>query len=314
MRDVRRYLKGRIMAVIALLLCAANPSNCFADDKAQGAAAPVRKYHPLGTVTLFGGPITAKLCLSTFDRKWAVVVGIDRFRQSSWDLQFAGNDASDFRQYLTSIGFRNSRIRFAGGSDATLASVNDSIRWLARHCGKADLAVIYLRTRGLSDQNQRGKGYLLTSDSDPDQLRATSIQIATFLPSLLAKVHARAVAVIIDADNSDSASWVFHRQTPPRELLPVDHVLLSVCSCAPSQNSYESKTCANSIFTHDLISELKRQGDIAPLGSTAGWIRTRVASEVMQSYDGAKQTVVPLGMTNGELGFVDVCISAPEMK
>ena len=62
--------------------------------------------------------------VAPFHDKWAIVVGISKFNDSSFDLKFAANDAHDFYNYLIADGhFAPDHVALLLDGDATRQNV-----------------------------------------------------------------------------------------------------------------------------------------------------------------------------------------------
>lgn len=110
----------------------------------------------------------------SYDRKFAVVIGVDRFAQSEWDLKYARKDADDFASYLDSDArFARAHVKVVTG-DVTLQRTANALNWLASSCSESDLALVYLRTRGtFPELSPDGHAYFALSDSNSRNIKDT---------------------------------------------------------------------------------------------------------------------------------------------
>lgn len=74
---------------------------------------------------------------------WAVIIGIDDYPGTRYDLRAAGNDATDMDAALARFGVpAQQRLRLGGGA-ATATNVRRSLRWLTERAGPEATAVFF---------------------------------------------------------------------------------------------------------------------------------------------------------------------------
>lgn len=220
------------------------------------------------TTRVLDAPSMQAVVIPSFQDKWAVVIGIDRFSHEGWKFKYAQKDARDFRNYLVKEGsFAPDHVKLLCGSDATHQGIEKAFDWLARVAERKDLAVVYIRTKGFfrriypnrqpgvnvdyhlvgattntvgtgatlgtiesSDtietidsshsppstgrrhkpSNHFGNSYLAAYDTKQGDPKKTAFDMNNFLPLLVPRVGANALAVIVDADMAESP-----REPPP---------------------------------------------------------------------------------------------------
>ncbi len=215
--------------------------------------------------------------------RYALVVGVSKFKDKSINLRYSDKDAQDFGNFLVNTeGFKKENVKLLLNEEATreniLAALGES--WLPRKANKDDLVLIYFSTHGSpSKMDAKGLNYLLAHDTDKDVLYATGIPVQDLTRMVKDKVHADRVVVIMDACHSGAARTDDH--------LPIDASLLSsesgqavICSSLPEEVSWESKQYANSVFTHHLIDGLKSKGPSTTIGDSFAYARDHVEKEV----------------------------------
>lgn len=74
---------------------------------------------------------------------WAVVIGINNYPGTSYDLKSAVNDANDVNQALAGFGVSADRRLVLRDSAASLASIRKSVEWLVAHAGPDATAVFF---------------------------------------------------------------------------------------------------------------------------------------------------------------------------
>lgn len=74
---------------------------------------------------------------------WAVMIGINNYPGSEYDLQYAVNDANEVNRALAGFGVAAERRLLLLDNQASLASIRRSIEWLNAHAGPDATAVFF---------------------------------------------------------------------------------------------------------------------------------------------------------------------------
>lgn len=172
-------------------------------------------------------------------RKWALVVGVNEFRDSRvTPLKFAVKDSEDFASYLTDPKggrFQSQRVRTLTNKQATLEGVRTGIGWLRANAQPDDLVVIYISSHGSPrDSDPNNVSYIIMNDTDLTDsagLYGTSLQMIDLVQQINREIKARRVVLFLDtcfsgdasdagrADSGRSAYRLCH--SPPTRRLPV---------------------------------------------------------------------------------------------
>lgn len=134
---------------------------------------------------------------------YAVVVGVSKFADSRYDLQYAASDAEKFHRFLRSEAggkIPDSRIRLLTDAGATRANVIGTITGLLGRSSKDDTVEIYLATHGYVDLD--GTFYYLCHDTDIDNLRGTGFSDEELTTILNKNIKAGKVILYLDACHS----------------------------------------------------------------------------------------------------------------
>lgn len=103
------------------------------------------------------------------DDKWALIIGISRFKDPSMDLKYPAKDATDFRDYLVKeAGFSEDHVKLITDAEATRAGILSAIgdKWLPRTAQPNDLVVIYISSHGSpSKMDNEGSNYIIAHDT-----------------------------------------------------------------------------------------------------------------------------------------------------
>jgi uncharacterized caspase-like protein len=241
---------------------------------------------------------------ANFQNKWAVIVGINKFQDKSWNLRYGEKDATDFKNYLVRESkFSVENVRVLTGKNATQANVSELLfSWLPSVVKPQDLVLIYIRSRGtLPSLDCNRLTYISVSDTDPDHLSDTALEMTAFPRHVLDKVHGAATIIIADAD----FSGVMVRTTgmsfpggPSQELLPSGCPFQIICSASRNEISWESKACRNSVFTRRLIDLCRESGDAVMFPDVINLASKQVVDEVRESRN-RQQYPEAIGMVIG---------------
>ena len=218
--------------------------------------------------------------------KWALVVGISQFQDSSMNLQYPAKDATDFYNYLINEGhFAKDHVRLLLNENATRENVLSQVgdKWLPRVVAPDDLVVIYISSHGSpSSMDVVGANYVVAHNTDRDQLYATGIPMNEFAQMIQQRVHTDRVVLILDACHSGAAKTsekgLIRHHNFNAESIPLGSGQLVICSSAPDQVSWESKRYANGVFTHHLIDSLRKN---PKLNDSYNYLKTQVQTEVL---------------------------------
>ena len=248
------------------------------------------------TKTKFSIPISSDKIVKD---KWAVIVGISKFKDPSMNLQFAAKDAKDFAQFLTTKeNFAKDHVKLMIDGNATrtniLSVIGDS--WLPRVARPDDLVVIYLSTHGSpSDLDVGGVNYLIAHDTSVKQLYATGIAMQDLARMIKARVHSKRVVIVLDACYSGAtrakAKGLFRPGNIDVSSFVQGTGQLVISSSSPNQRSWESKNYQGGVFTKHLIEALQLNGSRTTLGEAFAYLKDKVETEV-QTDRGVLQTPV----------------------
>jgi hypothetical protein len=158
-------------------------------------------------------PITTELFDGTapgpIGQKYALVVGISRFKNGINPLQYASKDAFDFYNYLVNPeggNFRKENVILLRDGYATRNAIKDAMDRIKRSAKENDLVVLYLSSHG-TPPDKFGGVYIVTYDSEvkPRQrIWETSIT-EDMLRDFIQGVKAKRLIVVMDACYSNGA-------------------------------------------------------------------------------------------------------------
>lgn len=249
--------------------------------------------------------------------KWALIIGISKFKNESLNLKYPSKDAKDFYDYLISDGkFQKDHVKMLLDEQATRGNILSELgdRWLPRMAAPDDLVLIYFSSHGSSsDMDVGGVNYLLAHDSEPDQLFASGLAMQDLTRVIKGRVHSDRVVLILDACHSGAAEpeskGLVRVKNVDAEAIAQGTGQMVISSSTPSQVSWESKEVPNSVFTRYLIDGLKSKNGKATLGEAFNFMKDKVQNEVLRAR-GVLQTPVMKSKWQGS----DLIISAPPIE
>jgi tetratricopeptide (TPR) repeat protein len=227
--------------------------------------------------------------------KWALVIGVSNFKDTSINLKYASKDAVDFKNYLINQAkFAPDHVKLLTDKDATRENIVKQIgdAWLGRLANPDDLVTIYISSHASQSKDEAGGiNFLVAHDTEPDALVSTGIPMQWLSQIIKEQVHSNRVVLILDvchAGSVNAGSKGLVRVTPVDMPMGEGQMLLS--SCKPDQVSWESTSYPNSVFTYKLLETLKANQQL-DLTKAFDQLSEEVQSEVLRDR-GKMQTPV----------------------
>jgi hypothetical protein len=140
-------------------------------------------------------------------RRWAVVIGISDFRDPQIpDLQYADEDARAFHEFLLSEdaglgGFRPENTLLLLNEEATYRAIRSALLTFLSMATEDDIVIIFVAGHGVPDGERPDDIYLLPSDAEVDDLRATAVRMEEFAQAV-SEVRASHLVLFADACHS----------------------------------------------------------------------------------------------------------------
>ncbi|MBC7998811.1 MAG: caspase family protein, partial [Leptolyngbya sp.] len=249
--------------------------------------------------------------------KWALIVGISNFKDSSINLHYCAKDAKDFSDFLINEkNFAPDHVQLLTDATATRANILSLLgsRWLPRVAEPDDLVVIYFSGHGSpSSLDVGGVNYLVAHDTDVNDLYVTGIAMQDLSRIIKERVHCDRVMVLLDACHSGAVAPNSKGISQPQNI-NIDNIVqgtgqMVVSSSSPEQRSWESKRYQGSVFTKYLIEGLRKNGKMTKLGDAFSYLNEEVQREVMRDR-GVLQNPVMKSKWDGD----DLVIGVPPAK
>jgi uncharacterized caspase-like protein len=259
-------------------------------------------------------------------QKWALVVGISRFTDSSIPrLHYTTADANAFAAALTDPGigrFSASHVRVLTDEQATTKNIKEGLNWIARRAGMNDLVVIYVATHGTprTMDTAGGANYLVTYDTevynagtfDEDAMFATAYPMVELANAVATRMKALRTAVILDTcysggsikNDSAAASGALANKAPASQMLDrmaqgTGRIVMSASRA--DEESLESPALGHGYFTYFLLQALKSGKGNTPLSQVYNTVAQQVSGRV--SAEGSHQQHPVISRSSADADF-----------
>ncbi len=231
--------------------------------------------------------------------KWAVVVGVSKFANSTMNLHYPEKDAKDFYNYLVNeAGFAADHVFLLLDEQATRQGILSAIggKGLPHAVLPGDLVLIYISTHGsCPDAKVDGVNYLVAHDTDPEDIYSTGIAMQDLTRIIKGKVNTDRIVILLDACHSgsvasDSKGLGRSRNIEATSVLQGCGQIV-ICSSEPGQVSWESKSYPNGVFTRQLLDGLRSKGNQTTIEEAYKQMKKQTEQEVTKDR-GVLQTPV----------------------
>ena len=145
---------------------------------------------------------------SAIQNRWAVVIGISRYLNADRgipQLQYAHRDAIAFMDFLRSPqggGFSSSNTKLLVNEQATTRNIRSALFTFLKQALKDDLVLIYFAGHGAPEKGRPDNLYLLSYDTDVDDMASTAFPMWDMKTALERYITAERVVVLADACHS----------------------------------------------------------------------------------------------------------------
>ncbi|MBY0373261.1 MAG: caspase family protein [Bryobacteraceae bacterium] len=255
-------------------------------------------------------------------QKWALLVGINRFRTpGARPLTFAVADARDVGLTLADpkVGrFPATQITTLTDEQATTVNIRAALNRICRLSRPGDIVFVFLSSHGTSrDMDHQQANYIVTYDTDlsgPDALFGTALPMVEVSEIIRTRCLAQRTIVMLDTCHSGGALQVAGRAAPPcvvsaqevnRFREGAGRYILTASQA--DERSYES--AGNGYFTRAFLHALARSQGCLPLTRIFAQVQREVSERVSREI-GKKQTP-SLGQSDQA---VDIRLGAPDCQ
>lgn len=239
------------------------------------AAVPAKKQNP-------DRPITDK---------WALVVGISKFKNSNYDLRYAAKDAKDFYTYLVNdAGFKKDHVLLLLDGAATRENIITAFgdKFLPAVAQPDDMIVVFVSTHGTpKHKDQGGRNYIVAHDTDINKLYATGVDMDELYRRVKEAVPSDRALIVMDTCYSGGgvpgAKAMNDGANFSAAELAQGSGHLVITSSSPNERSWESQITPNGVFTKYLLETLRaKKGDVKLSFSEA---QEKVSWEVKSAFN-----------------------------
>ena len=139
--------------------------------------------------------------------RWAIIVGISEYEDARLNLTWANRDAQKLYELIQTPaggGFEPERIELLIDGKATTAAVTRALRSFLKKPAREDVVLLYFACHGTPDLDRPSITYLLTHDTDPDDVSGTALPMREIDISLRENLLAEKVVIIADTCHSAS--------------------------------------------------------------------------------------------------------------
>jgi tetratricopeptide (TPR) repeat protein len=263
----------------------------------------------------FGKPAAGRGPVPDFER-WAVVVGISTYAYKSLNLEFAARDAERFVEVLkspTGGAFEEDHICQLIDEQATTGALTRALRSFLKRPGRDDLVLLYFACHGTPDPDRPAQVYLVTHDTDPDDIAGTALPMQDVERALDQTLLAERVVILADTCHSGEIARGGHRGLDSARVVNtymsgVSQAKPGVAVLASAEASEVSREGAkwgggHGVFTHFLLEGMKGEADTAPRDGkvTVGELFEYVREKVREATEDKQHPSIGPGSFDREL-------------
>lgn len=194
---------------------------------------------------------------------YAIVIGIEKYRQSLPKATFAGHDARTVTEYLTkALGYPEENVVTLINERALKSDLEKYFeQWLANNVGKNDTVFVYYSGHGAPNP-KTGDAFLVPHDGDPTFIQQTGYPLKRLYESL-GKLQARQIVVALDSCFSGAGGRsLLAKGARPLVMdagktfaIPPNVTVLAAASADQISSSYEEK--GHGLFTYFFLKGIK---------------------------------------------------------
>jgi WD40 repeat protein len=227
---------------------------------------------------------------------YVLAVGVSKYSNPNYNLEFAAKDARDFAAAMSSqkaLLYRDVIVKVLADETATKDEILDGLDWIRKETTSKDVAMVFFAGHGINDQN--GSYYFLPHNTDVQRLLRTGVpftDIKTTVQSLAGKT-----LFFIDTCHSGNVLGDTRRRDLASDLNGVVNELASaengaVVFAASTGNQYslENKNWNNGAFTKALVEGIGGRADYTGKGKITINMLDLYLSERVKELTGGRQT------------------------
>ena len=216
---------------------------------------------------------------ATYVNRWAIVVGVSKYKHETLNLKYADRDAEELYELLLTPsggGFAKENVTKLVNEEATTANITRALRSFLKKPAKEDIVLIYFACHGSPDLDRPGVVYLLTHDADPLDIAGTALPMREIDLSLKENLLAERVIILADTCHSAAIGGGIGRRCADDNSGVVNKYLQEVSETRPglalltsaegNEVSFEDAKWGggHGVFTHYLLEGMKGAADRSP--------------------------------------------------
>jgi uncharacterized caspase-like protein len=264
-------------------------------------------------------------------QKYALVVGVSKFQSSKIPpLKYSAKDARDFADFLIDPKggrFYKENVTVLTDEQATTREIRAALASIAAKAMSDDLVLIYFSTHGSEpamDRTKSGSGYLITNDTEVDNLFATGFGMDDLANFLQQKLRAERIVTFLDTCYSgDTARNLQGTGSKALQVLSDESFrqiaqgkgTVVITSSTNRELSWESDEKQNSFFTLFLMESLRNRNGLGTIRQIYTDIQRTIPAAVreytrargVENGQGAEQNPVIYPVSN----VPEIIIGAP---
>jgi hypothetical protein len=220
---------------------------------------------------------------------FAIVIGIEKYRQKLPNADYAVNDAKTMTEYLTKVmGYPEGNVVTLTNEHATKSDFEKYFeKWLFNHVEKDSSVFIYFSGHGAPNV-KTGDAYLVPYDGDPSFIEQTGYPLKRLYESLN-KLQAKEIIVALDScfSGAGGKSVIAQGARPLVMNLEQDFqistnmIVMSASSGDQISSTYEEK--GHGLFTYFLLKGIK--DGITEVGELFDYLKPNVRSTARKVFN-----------------------------
>jgi tetratricopeptide (TPR) repeat protein len=233
--------------------------------------------------------------------RWAVVVGISRYRHEAWNLKFARRDAEAMHGMLrspTGGAIDDAHVVRLLDEEATLGNLNKALRTFLKKPRPEDLVIVYMACHGSTDPDRPENVYIITHDTDPDDISGTALPMREIHFALRENMRAERAIILADTCHSGSLGGRIVRGPDDRRAVAAylrqaseareGIALITAARAGQSSQEDEKWGGGHGVFTHFLLEGMRGAADgagsqprdgVVTIGELYEYVRANVRRE-----------------------------------
>jgi Caspase domain/Ankyrin repeats (3 copies)/Ankyrin repeat len=235
---------------------------------------------------------------------YAIVIGVEKYRQKLPKADYADNDARIMAEYLTKVmGYPQENIVMLINDRALKSDLEKYLgKWLPNNVEKDGTVFVYYSGHGSPNPNT-GDAYIVPYDGDPSFIEETGYPLKR-LYAKLDKLPAKEIIVVLDSCFSGAGGRsVIAKGARPlvmnmdKQVFHSDRVaILSASSGSQISSTHEKK--GHGLFTYFLLKGIK-EGN-SELGTLYNYLKPQVERIARKTYNNEQTPglIAPAGLLN----------------